>query len=98
MLNDAGSGATAVLHYGPVDCLTFVSRELHGTEKAGVSATLLSGDRVWAHATTAQPVKGLNCEFQLTDLKPGTRYFYRLLVTNQRGKSWAFESGSFETR
>ena len=97
-LNDAGPGATAVLHYGPVDCLTFVSRELHGTEKAGVSATLLSGDRVWTHATTAQPVKGPQVDFQLTDLKPGTHYFYRLLVTNQRGKSWAFESGSFETR
>ena len=87
-----------MLHYGPVDCLTFVSRELHGTEKAGVSATLLSGDRVWAHATTTHPIRGQQIEFQLTDLKPGIRYFYRLLATNQRGKSWAFESGSFETR
>ncbi len=97
-LKDAGPDATAVLHYGPVDCLTFVARKLHGTEKAGVSEKLLSADRVWAHTTATQSVSNGRNRFQLDNLKPATRYFYRLLVTNRRGKSWAFDSGSFETQ
>ena len=97
-LTDAGPNAKAVLYYGPKDCLTFVARELHGTERKGVSSDILASDRVWANSTKPQDVSSGVNQFRLQNLKSGTQYFFRLLVTNERGKSWAFESGSFATK
>lgn len=94
----AGANAVATLYYGPRDCLTFVKRELHGTEKHGVSGQILSTDRTWESSTApASASNGLN-EFQLTGLKSNSDYHYRLLVTNDAGKCWAFQSGTFRTK
>lgn len=95
---DAGTNATAILHYGPRDCLSFVSRTLHGTEKKGVSRQLLSTDRTWASATKSTSIRSGKSDFDLTDLNPNTDYHYRLLVKNDAGKCWAFESGTFRTK
>ncbi len=96
---DAGPQATATLHYGTNDCLTFVQRELHGTEKRSqVNRQMLASDRTWAHATEPHQVMNNRCEFDLQDLQAGTMYFYRVLVKNENGKSWDFESGSFQTK
>lgn len=95
---DAGSNATATLHYGRADCLTFAPRTLHGTERKGLSRELFSEQRSWESQSKNQHVDARQIEFQLHDLEPGTEYFYRVLITNEQGKSWDFESGNFSTQ
>ncbi|MFT5301574.1 MAG: hypothetical protein ACI814_002380 [Mariniblastus sp.] len=94
-LTDAGSNATAILFYGTQDCLTFAQRALHGTEKKGLSKQMLANDRTWQNQTEQQSVSKGSNRFILNDLKPNVEYFYRVLITNDQGKSWAFESGKF---
>lgn len=93
-----GAKGQATLHYGPKDCITFVDRQLHGTEKKGLSAELLSSDRTWASATEPTPVRDNKVEFHLEDLDPDTKYHFRVLVTSETGKSWEFQSGSLTTK
>ena len=97
-LGGLGPNASAKLYYGPVDCVTFVGRELHGTEKKGASADFYTSDRTWSYETPAQPAKDGKMRFRLTDLTPDTQYFYRAFVTHAEGKSWSFETGTFTTR
>ncbi len=94
---NAGANAEAVLHYGPVDCLTFVKRTLHGTEQQGVSREMLSAKRTWESSTKPVRISNGQNKFHLTDLEPNRQYYYRLLVTNEAGKCWAFQSGTFRT-
>ena len=97
-LERLGEDAMATLHYGPVDCLTFVSRSLHATENKGASRTFYTDDRTWAFKTLPQPaVSGVN-RFRLTGLNPDSDYYFRVFVTHKTGKSWAYESGQFRTR
>ncbi len=93
-----GKDATATLYYGLKDCLTFRKRELHGTEKKGLSSELLSGDRTWANSTESIPVHNDRVLIELRDLTPNSTYYYRLLVTSADGKSWDFETRQFSTR
>lgn len=90
-------GATATVYYGSKDCLTFVSRELHGTEKKGLSSDMLATGRTWEFNTKPQPVSDGKNAFDVTNLKPQTAYAYRILVTDADGKRWADQSGNFET-
>lgn len=96
-LADAGLNARAILYYGETDCFTAVQRDLHGTEHKGVSSQLLANDRTWTHRTESQAVINDAVEWALADLKQGKRYFFRLFVSNDRGKSWDFSSGSLST-
>ena len=89
--------AKATLHYGTRDCLTFVARRLHGTEKKGLSAELLSEDRTWESTTETARIRDHKIKFDLKNLKPNTKYYFRVFVTGETGKSWDFETGSFET-
>jgi hypothetical protein len=93
-----GTGATASLHYGPKDCLTFVARDLHATERKGASQGLYTDDRTWALKTRPQPVHRGENRFALSGLMPDSVYHYRVFVTQPAGKSWAYESGQFRTR
>jgi hypothetical protein len=93
----AGTRATGVLWFGAVDGITFVPRKLHGTERGRMSEDLFSKDRVWSFQTPEKEMKNGKNPFSLGGLKPGTKYFYRLFVKNERGKCWASESGSFTT-
>lgn len=94
---DAGPNARATLYYGETDCFTAVPRDLHGTEHKGVSTQMLTRDRTWAHHTAPRAVVDKTVEWTLPDLNPGKRYFFRLFVVNDAGKSWDFSSGSFTT-
>jgi hypothetical protein len=98
-LLDVGENATAVLYYGPQDCLSFVPRDdFHATERKGVIDKVYSMDRVWPAWTKSTPVdKGVS-NFTLINLKPDTEYFYRLFVTNNAGKIWSFDAGKFQTK
>lgn len=94
---NAGSQTRATLYYGRSDCVTFVKRKLHNTEKKGVSSEQFEGDRTWQYETAVIDVKGSRAEFLLDSLTPGTTYFFRVLVEGSEGKSWAFETGEFKT-
>lgn len=97
-LEKAGTKATGVIWYGEVDAITFVPRKLHGTERGRTSEDLFSKDRVWSFESPAKDMKNGENRFQLSKLKPGTKYFYRLFVKNEEGKCWASKSGSFTTK
>ncbi|MGJ8696292.1 MAG: DUF3472 domain-containing protein [Verrucomicrobiaceae bacterium] len=89
--------ATATLHFGTTDCLTFVKRDLHGTEKKGLSSKLYSDDRVWQQKSPPMNFSGDTVSFNLSDLEPDTTYHARVLISHLGGKSWDFESISFTT-
>lgn len=96
-IKKSGTNATASLHYGTVDCITFVKRKLHGTEKKGVSGKMLADDRTWSHQTPSQSITAGKNTFTLKNLKPDTVYYYRVLTKNDSGKVWARTNGSFRT-
>ncbi|MEJ6634741.1 MAG: hypothetical protein QNL77_03415 [Akkermansiaceae bacterium] len=89
--------ATATLSFGKTDCLTFVKRDLHGTEKKGLSSHLYTDDRVWQKNTPAQTFSGDTVSFELDDLEAGTTYHARVLISHSGGKSWDFETITFTT-
>lgn len=93
-----GEDAVGVLYFGPVDCLSFVERKLHGTEKKGVSKDFLSKDRTWREQLTVQPLQAGKNTFSLKNLESQSKYFYRLFVRHADGKSWAYRSGQFTTK
>ncbi|NWK57443.1 hypothetical protein HW115_17625 [Verrucomicrobiaceae bacterium N1E253] len=94
-VEDAGNDASAVVYYGEKDCLTFAPRKKSGTER---KHSTLKDDRIWPHSQKVEVLKnGIN-SVKLDDLKPKTKYYYRALVFNERGKMWMFDSGSFTTR
>lgn len=93
----AGAKTRATLYYGTSDCLTFVKRKLHNTEKKGASSEQFGDDRTWQFQTEPVKVEDSSAEFSLDDLRPGTTYFFRVLVEGSNGKSWAFETGEFKT-
>jgi hypothetical protein len=94
---NAGSQTRATLYYGRSDCLTFVKRTLHNTEKKGASREQFAGDRTWQYKTATVEVNDAKAEFPLDQLSPGTTYFFRVLVEGTQGKSWAFKTGQFKT-
>ena len=94
-LEDAGDGASAIVYYGEKDCLTYAPRKTHGTEK---KSSVLTADNTWSSSARIAAVKTGRNIVKLENLKPGTTYYYRVLVTNERGKTWTFETHEFKTR
>lgn len=92
------AGAHAKVYYGPVDCITFVPRTLHGTEKSEVSESMLAENRTWAFVSAETDVVNGTNRIQLTNLKPKSVYHFRVYVEHDGGKSWDFHSGQFQTR
>ncbi|MFT7173049.1 MAG: hypothetical protein ACI9NQ_001269 [Paracoccaceae bacterium] len=97
-ISKSGTKATGVLWFGEIDAITFVPREMHSTERGRDSEKLFSKDRVWSHQATVKNIRKGENIIELDGLKPGTKYFHRLLVKNEEGKIWAKESGSFSTK
>ncbi len=94
-LKDAGTNASAIVYYGKTDCLAFAPRKKHGTER---KASTLTADRVWTSAKSVNSIKTGENSVTLTGLTPATKYYYRVLVTNDQGKTWTFETDSFTTK
>jgi len=93
-LKDAGTGAHAIVYYGEKDYLTYAPRKIHGTEK---KSSVLTDGNTWSESKQMGEVgKGGN-SVKLDHLKPGTTYHYRVLVTNEQGKMWTFETHTFKT-
>ncbi len=85
-----------MVYFGTRDALTFAPRELHGTERnSELSAAVQSSS--WESGAEMKSVEiGIN-EVELSDLKPGTEYFYRVLVNNDRSRIWSDPSIAFTT-
>lgn len=92
---DAGTGASATVYYGEQDYLTYAPRKLHGTER---KSSVLEGDKTWPEFKEVGAVKAGKNTVVLSNLKPATTYHYRVLVTNDQGKMWTFETHSFTTK
>lgn len=97
-LKSPGRAAKGVVWYGEVDAITFAPRKFHGTERGRASEKLFGKGRVWDASTDARDLAMGDNRFRLKNLKPDTKYFYRILVENQEGKCWAAQSGSFKAR
>lgn len=95
---EPGPNARAILYYGPIDCLTFAKRTLHGTERnSEVSQTAQSDERTWALEQELPSVSKGSNQITLTNLQAGQTYFHRLLITNDDGQVWSLQSGTFQT-
>lgn len=95
----AGTNARAEIYYGESDCLTFAKRELHGTERRSeVSKSTQADDRSWSHSTEISSLKDGSNLVMLDDLKRDTTYYVRVLVTNDEGKIWTFNTQTFRTQ
>ena len=97
-LESPGRAAKGVVWYGEVDAITFAPRKFHGTERGRASEKLFGKGRVWEASTDAQALVMGGNRFRLKNLKPETKYYYRMLVENQEGKCWAAKSGSFKAQ
>ena len=94
----AGTSARADIYYGEKDCLTFAKRELHATERgSAVSRSTQAEDRSWSKQVSIASLKDGKNRITITGLKPGTTWFYRILVTNDEGKLWTFETHNCRT-
>jgi hypothetical protein len=95
-LGSLGPAAQAVLHYGTVDCLTFVAGK--PVNNSPVERDIYSPARVWQKSTPSQTASSGNNVFRLAGLTPGSTYHYRLFVSHGEGKAWDEVSGSFVAR
>ena len=95
-LGSLGPAAQAVLHYGTVDCLTFVAGK--PVNNSSVERDIYSPARVWQKSTPSQTASSGNNVFRLAGLTPGSTYHYRLFVSHGEGKAWDEVSGSFVAR
>ena len=94
----AGTSARADIYYGEKDCLTFAKRELHATERgSAVSRSTQAEDRSWSKQVSIASLKDGKNRITITGLKPGTTWFYRIVVTNDEGKLWTFETHNCRT-
>lgn len=85
-----------MVYFGTRDALTFAPRDLHGTErKSELSQAVQSSS--WESGVEVKSVTtGVN-RVELSGLKPGTEYFYRVLVNNDRSRIWSDPSTAFTT-
>lgn len=95
-LGPMGPSARAVLHFGTVDCLTFVAGKPVNNSPA--ERDIYSPARTWQRATPAQSVAPGANVFRVEGLTPGTTYHYRLFVSHAEGKAWDAVSGSLVAR
>lgn len=94
-LKNAGSNASAVVYYGLKDCLTFAPRKKSGTERK--HSTLKEGG-IWQNIQKLDSVKTGDNTVELKNLKPNTQYYYRVIIHNDQGKMWAFQTETFTTK
>ncbi|WP_146537439.1 DUF3472 domain-containing protein [Rubripirellula reticaptiva] len=95
----AGVNARAEIYYSETDCLTFAKRKLHGTERnSAVSKSTQGDERSWQQSVSIHPINNGNNSVALTNLKPKTTYYCRVLITNDEGKVWSFNTLTFRTK
>lgn len=86
----------AVVYFGTRDALTFAPRELHGTERNSALSHAVQSSS-WESAQELESVRiGAN-RVELTQLKPATPYFFRILVNNDVSRIWTDRTFVFTT-
>jgi hypothetical protein len=95
-LGKMGPSARATLHYGTVDCITFVAGKPVNNSPA--ERDIYAPERTWQRSTPPRDVAPGTHVFRIEGLTPGTTYHYRLFVSHAEGKSWDAVSGSFVAR
>ena len=90
-----GPNARARVYFGTVDALTYPAREI--SRGSNALKDMFQADRTWSRQTREQPVSEGPNLFQLEELQPNTRYYYRIRVEHDHGKHWQFASSSFQT-
>jgi hypothetical protein len=94
-IKQTGPRSKAILYYGTIDSRTYPPR--HVTTGSAVEIDMFRPERTWQFATPELPVTtGVN-RFTLAGLATHTRYYYRLFVAHDAGKSWDYQSGNFTT-
>ena len=94
-LKKAGTNARAVVYFGEKDCMTFAPRKKSGTERQN---STLKKEHLWTNSQKIKSVKTGKNSVRLQGLKPNTKYYFRVLVYNDEGTMWAFQSESFTTK
>ena len=94
-IKETGPNAKAILYYGTVDSLTYPPQKV--SKGSAVEIDMHRPARTWQSATPEQKVTAGVNRFQLSGLKGSATYYYRLFVTHDQGKSWDYQSGSFQT-
>jgi hypothetical protein len=92
---DAGDNAVATVYYGQKDCLVKPLRK----DIAGKEGEVYTVERSnsWTHEKQVPSIVTGRNSVRLDGLEPGTTYYFRLFVTNERGRMWTFETFSFKT-
>ena len=95
-LKKTGGNSRGILWYGTRDAVVFTPQSIR--QGSAVLKDLFRQERTWQHSTGEQKVEAGWNTFELTDLKPATRYHFRLFVRHDEGQGWADRSGTFTTR
>lgn len=91
-----GDLKAGAVYYGTSDALTFAPRKLHGTEKNSDLSKAVNS-LVWKEvAKVPKPRSGIN-RVEITKLKSGTVYYYRVLMENGGSRIWNDQTLTFET-
>lgn len=85
---DYGTNPRITLYWGEKDGLTFVK------ENKGGANVVFWENAVELHSDTQNPVLG----YELKNLTPATRYYYRLQIKNDEGETWSFDTQMFHTK
>lgn len=95
-IRKSGKLEKGTVFFGPFDALTFAPRKLHGTERnSELSKTV--NNRVWRkNSELVSPQRGVN-RVELKNLKPGTTYFYRVLMQDSESRIWNEKTLKFTT-
>ena len=84
------------VHYGVSDALTFSPRKLHGTEKNSDLSKAVNS-LVWKEVVKVANARTGKNRVVISKLKPGTVYYYRVLMENAESRIWNDKTLTFET-
>jgi hypothetical protein len=79
--------ATLTVFHGPEDCLTFAHELGYREVKT----------RSWPHRSEPVPVIDGDNTIELSELPPGGKQHFRILIESSRGRIWSFETDQFST-
>lgn len=85
-IKELGTNAKVNLYWDTEDALTFVKGNVGG-----------GGKLEWANTTALNVTHEGIVSYKLTNLKPGTTYYYRLQIKNDQGETWSFDTQKFTT-